>query len=427
MKTIKTSIAKTYVSNWGINEGIREILQNAIDANVRGSEMIMNYDSDHQALEITSVGSYLDMSDFLLGTTTKKDSENQIGEHGEGYKLACLALLREGKEISIYNGPKANTYEPKLVYDESYNATLLAFDVDEFYAPTDKLIFTIGNIDLEEWQDIQMRFPCITNWHKEDSIETNKGLILTNEDCKGNVYVSGLFIANYKELAYGYDFNVDSIELDRDRGVCNWFDLRWATSNMWSQCGDDAVIYEMMKDDCPDIEFIKNFTDKDLSKNLTDQFIAENEKEGEVGGKTSYPVTSNYEAEEVKALGLTPIFSDQVLADTVRETLGEIGDIRRSLANELEELDMTNLAQSNVYWALGMVQNINPEFTINIQSAEFKIASISSLHKGNVLYMNEATVENKYDVLHELIKHFSLIFDLKETQVWKRLVEHMGM
>ena len=46
------SLSRDYVSNWGTQEAIRELLQNAIDSNSNGHEMYIDYNSNKELLTI---------------------------------------------------------------------------------------------------------------------------------------------------------------------------------------------------------------------------------------------------------------------------------------------------------------------------------------------------------------------------------------
>lgn len=96
MKTIELSLSPKYVSGWGVEEAVREILQNAIDQKADGAEVSVSY--DRETLSILTDGARLKTSTLLLGESGK-DDERYIGKYGEGYKLALLVLTRERKPV----------------------------------------------------------------------------------------------------------------------------------------------------------------------------------------------------------------------------------------------------------------------------------------------------------------------------------------
>ena len=49
MEVIELSIKQDYVE-WGLNEGVREIFQNSIDADAKGNRMAVDYDANSRTL-----------------------------------------------------------------------------------------------------------------------------------------------------------------------------------------------------------------------------------------------------------------------------------------------------------------------------------------------------------------------------------------
>ena len=63
-KNYEITISPNYVNNWGINEAIREILQNAIDAETNGYDKQVGYNEITQTLSIISRGTSLSAKDL---------------------------------------------------------------------------------------------------------------------------------------------------------------------------------------------------------------------------------------------------------------------------------------------------------------------------------------------------------------------------
>ena len=77
---VELSISENYVPNWGLQEGYREFLQNAIDASLDGKEFIQWYDSKKGIIRITTKEVGISQSTLLLGESSKQGDNTKIGE-----------------------------------------------------------------------------------------------------------------------------------------------------------------------------------------------------------------------------------------------------------------------------------------------------------------------------------------------------------
>ena len=105
MSKIELTISPNYVPTWTYLDAVRELFQNALDQEEQNPENVMrwSYDEDALSLTISNAHSTLSIASLLLGQTSKADDKSTIGQFGEGYKIATLVLLREGKTITFYN------------------------------------------------------------------------------------------------------------------------------------------------------------------------------------------------------------------------------------------------------------------------------------------------------------------------------------
>ena len=117
MSKHQLTISPTYVQDWTYIEAVRELFQNALDNQVVDKDNIMYfaYNEEAQELIIGNKTSKLEVNSLLMGYSSKRDDEDTIGRHGEGYKVALMVLLREGKTVTIQNYGKKELWSSRLI------------------------------------------------------------------------------------------------------------------------------------------------------------------------------------------------------------------------------------------------------------------------------------------------------------------------
>ena len=251
MKKYELSLSRNYVSSWGVEEAIRELLQNAKDSD--GEEKIL-IDSEEGLITIINKNTSIPSSTLLLGNTSKKDDLDKIGQFGEGYKLALLVLLREGKEVLIRNGDKL--WIPNFEYSETFGCEVLC--INETNDSGNDLIFEISGFDDHELHELQNQFLGI-NGKTYNAIETSYGQILTDPQFKGKIFVEGLPVYEDDNFNYGYNFEARYVTLDRDRKSINIYELKRLTALSVACCTDNfAFVDEVIDGKGRDGEYIKD-------------------------------------------------------------------------------------------------------------------------------------------------------------------------
>ena len=232
MRRYELGMSLNYVENWTEDKAINEVFQNALDEEIQNPEnkWYFNYDSDSQTLRIGNKLSRLATKSLLLGCSSKRDDASTIGQHGEGYKVATIVLLRCGCGVKIYNYNEKEIWTAKIVKSRRYGTDIGVFDVEKMgifkSIPEHSLIFEITNISKEIYESIKMK----NLWLQEDIgkvIESEYGRVLLDDRFKGKVFVKGLYVCDKEQLTYGYDLAPDLISLDRDRGLVDSFNLQW--------------------------------------------------------------------------------------------------------------------------------------------------------------------------------------------------------
>jgi hypothetical protein len=246
MKSYTLSISPDYVKSWGVWEAIRELLQNAFDQRDLDPNCVVTF--SHNPLEETvTIGTStgrLSPQSLLLGISSKSKDRALRGQFGEGYKLAMLVLVRSGHDVRLYNGPEL--WLPRIKFSESYGCDVLTIEAANIGGPADGVKFMVTGISTEEWMAISQK------------VNPNQTSDTILDENKGDVFVGGLYVTTLPELHKGYAFSPKSLTLDRDRGMVSNFDVRYATSKLWThrEKVDPDSVYKMLETDAPDVQYV---------------------------------------------------------------------------------------------------------------------------------------------------------------------------
>lgn len=264
MKKYELSLSRNYVSSWGIEEAIRELLQNAKDSN---GEDVIDIDKSSGIITITNKNTSIPSSTLLLGNTSKKDNLDKIGQFGEGYKLALLVLLRENKKILIKNGNK--NWMPSFEYSDNFECEVLC--ITETEGTGNDLTFEISGFDSSELDELENEFLGL-NGQAYNSIQTSYGEILTDPTYKGKVFVDGLPVYDDDNFEYGYNFKPRYVSLDRDRKSINIYELKRLTALSVACCVDNFAFVDKVIDGTGrDGEYIKD-SNIELDDNFKEKY-----------------------------------------------------------------------------------------------------------------------------------------------------------
>lgn len=259
MKRFDLGMSINYCPTWGVVESVREFFQNAHDEEIVNPEnkMYFGYDKDSKTLRIGNKNGRLTTNTLLLGQSSKKDNSETIGQHGEGYKVATVVLLRNGKGVKVYNRADKEVWTAKTIKSRRYQADVVVFDIEKVSIfksiPDHDLIFEISGIDEDEYNAIVDSNLFLQDLREgEDYITSNPGYPLTTRMCKvltgekhaGKLFVGGLYVTTSKYAKYGYDFAPGLVKLDRDRGFIDGIDLQFLTAKVISATGDTELINE---------------------------------------------------------------------------------------------------------------------------------------------------------------------------------------
>ena len=279
MPRYELSIKATYLSGWGIFDGLRELVQNARDAEVQfGAKMSVCFSERKVKGKNTGVviinndGCILPKEAMLIGHTSKEGDNRLIGKFGEGLKFGLLALLRMGYDIKIRNG--SEVWIPEIAHSEKFNAEVLCFNVTTGNKNEKRVQFEVIGIDKGDWDGIEAKLLFLGKY--PEHIETINGNILTDSEYAGKVFVKGMFVAQTNSK-FGYDFK--DADIDRDRRMIS--DLNSKTSSTLAQAINvgklQDEVYNMMKEGLDEVSYINHWSLTDNGKKtITSAFQKEN-------------------------------------------------------------------------------------------------------------------------------------------------------
>lgn len=307
-------------TDWGMREGVRELVQNWKDGDRDGFLGAMDFDGKKGILRLRNEGAKLGREVLLIGFSSKRERKDLIGQFGDGLDLGCLGLVRSGCSVKIRTGTERwiPVIEPSKQFP---GQEVLAFKITPSMADLGKTEVEIGGLDPDRWKELKRLFLFIEKPASEEVIECEKGRILLA--MPGDIFVKGIWVAKVEGFAYGYD--VEAKITDRERGMVKSFDLKWETARMWTEVlskGDDYLvkrIFQMLEKNRPDVEYVESQTWGDGADKIVKEY------EGEYGAGT-IPVADLAQSRDMQLLGKKGAVVSEPLRRIVEKKKGTYQD-----------------------------------------------------------------------------------------------------
>jgi hypothetical protein len=330
MPRIDLSITADYLPDWGLSEGIRELVQNARDAEVQfGARMTVRHDKGARLI-IENDGVVLPHEALLFGTTTKADRDDLIGRFGEGLKLGILALVRAGFEVKIRSG--GEVWIPEIVHSERFKARILSVDIRSGNEPRNRVRIEVGGLSADRWEVLEPSFLFLQKVPARYQVSTSAGTLLLQPEHAGLLFVKGILVARRANVRYGYD--LAHARVDRDRRMIEDHDIKTETSRIWRGAVEErpeleTVLYTLLQQD--------NFVDAaDVGWHMSDdQRRAMAARFADQFGSTAMPVESEGEARELEHFGRRGVVTARGLRDALRFVFGTVDRVKQDLAKEV--------------------------------------------------------------------------------------------
>lgn len=231
-------ITLDYVAHWS-DDGwpiIRELVTNAMDTDP-GFRMSMGLDEGErtETLFIHSKGANLAIRHLLFGVS-EKNGANAIGQFGEGLKLALLALTREGLTANIYTGGMHLWNRPAELYGEQVFSIVWE---DYTMAAGGKRT----TIEIADWPYKTFEERFVRPGDPRILFTDPFGRSILEEDPPG-IYVKGVWVqpARGHGRSYTFGYNLTDVEMNRDRGVVDSWNVNAETGKIWASVSDPALL-----------------------------------------------------------------------------------------------------------------------------------------------------------------------------------------
>lgn len=393
METIKLTLNAEYVPEWNTWEALRELLQNALDAEDAGHAFSLAHDARHEQLLLTSAGVTLERSTLLLGTSSKRTSAGAPrGFFGEGYKLALLVLARQGHDVIIYNGNEI--WRPRLTYSAEFEAVVLGIDITRADTHARELTFCIKGVTHDMFTCARDR--CLRLTPTEViTVADGKAQLLLAPEYKGAIYVKDLYVGHDDTLQYGYNFQ--TLTLDRDRKIPSAFSISAVLGPalidaLAQQALPTQTLYKLLDSDCGEARAIYDtrFSSKRPEWRQAAMHLAQLFRV--TYGENSVPVRDNvFESAEAARFGLRGVPVSSALLVLLELQLGTFEDAKlRACGTIGRYVRFTELAQQQqhiVTTAMTLVDFELDDVDVNIvefSSARPPMGTFTDDHQVNI-------------------------------------------
>jgi hypothetical protein len=378
---LELTIKTTYLPEWGIWEGIRELVQNGKDAETEfGATLTVRHRAESDTLVIENEGTTLPHEALLLGFTSKQGRSDMIGKFGEGLKLGILALVRKGVRVKIRSG--SEVWVPGIVRSEKFDADVLAFTIHKGRDDKNRVSVEIGGIDKEAWGLLKGKFLFLSP--PKNTVETYYGSILQGADYVGKFYVRGILVQQNAPYQYGYDLR--DVEIDRDRRMIDQASLRWRLSSVWRDAlGSHADLVpeflRLVDAQAQDVEGLDSYSAKslpeDVRKTITETFQKRH-------GENAIPVTNLAESAEVEHLGANGVVCPAALRAILEVSLGTVDENKKKLSHLPQHSyswsDLAETEKQNLTSAIALV-NAQAAVTLSdVDICDFREEGFMGLH-----------------------------------------------
>ena len=401
MSTVELTIKTDYLPNWGVREGLRELLQNAKDSEAEfGAPMSVKYDAKRMVAKIENRGAKIPQEALLLGYTSKSGRGDLIGVFGEGLKLGTLALVRSGCSVRIRSG--GEVWTPEIRRSAKFDAEVLAFDIRGGNKDLDRVCVEVEGIDPRLWADTTSRILWMSK-NPGETIESMYGTVLLDPRFRGRVFVKGMQVTMDEGLQYGYDMK--ELETDRDRKLVDPWALKYSMMKIWMDASNRepdlaSKVAELIE--VPEAADLSHFDGGYVGHSVNSYVMdAVADRFEESWGEDAVPVKTVQESREAEHYGKKGVVVSSRQRGFLSCKYGEdpLSSLRRGASrtwgwHELEEGEKRSLE-----WAMRLSGTEGDPMEV----VDFFSASMLGLYDGGKILLARKTLADRTEALKVLV------------------------
>lgn len=400
---LELTIKPDYLPSWGLWEGVRELIQNARDAEVQHlAPMRVTHSGSKLAIETSGVD--LSHEALLLGSTSKAGRADMIGHFGEGMKLGILALVRAGHRVKVETA--GEVWTPKIDRSERFVADVLVFEIkkarDEQIGS--RVAITISGITAAQWAEMRARFLFLAKVPPSDRLDSPHGTVLLSPAYKGRLFVKGIFVSSVPQLSCGYD--LADAETDRDRRLVAAWEMNQQIARVWNGC-DPAQAAERMLElagdaQSKDLEGLHAWRADEVHEEVRALAVR---RFRERYGEDAHPIESTTEGETLGHVGVRGVVVPAALRNILQHDMGTVSDVTKRLTGQIVKvyaIDELEEGERDAFtFARGLLEAAGAEREVSV--VDYRDKRLEGLHEGGKVSIARATLRSGVATLKVLI------------------------
>lgn len=422
MARIALSVSSDYLPAWGAYEGLRELVQNFIDSSddsgVKGEIRFEGGTARGTVFLVNPGAKPLTREALLFGVTSKADREDQRGQFGEGMKVGTLALVRDGRAVTIRT--QEETWSASLQASPDFGGRkVLTFDTRKRAKGVDQVEVEIGPVTREEWSKIQASFLFMQG---VESSKSTYGSVLTSVDHLSTVFAKGILVKKIEGMRYGYDLS--QITLNRDRSMIDEYDVRSHVVNILSEQYSTGKIaldtfIDMFNQNTWETSYGYAWQYADVIPDIVKKLVR-------ASGAKSVITSSNDEATRIESYGWNAIRVPKSMMEAMHQyvnsgydnyvqfrkdigltTYKELLDIMREAVGQT--FDVSELDKSEAYnltWAIDTLANVGIKVKPTVCTF-MRDGELLGLFQGGKIWIARSQLACKHDTIGTLIHEYS--------------------